>query len=60
MNKQYKWSEHNITIASYIPVEVYNALVREATRKGAALGKYISLSQLVKDILSKHVAEVKA
>lgn len=57
---QYKWQEHNITIASYIPMEVYDALVAEANQKGAALGSYISLSQLVRDILAAHVEGVKA
>ena len=60
LKHQYKWQEHNISISSYIPVEVYEALVAEATKKGAALGSYISLSQLVRDILAKHIEEVQA
>ena len=60
LKNKYKWHEHNITIASYIPVEVYNALVKEADRKGAALGSFISLSRLIRDILSAHVEEAES
>ena len=55
IRNRYKWSEHNITIAAYIPVEVYNRLVEEAKDRAVLSGQYCSLSQLVRDILENHV-----
>lgn len=55
LKNQWKWYEHNVTVASYVPSEIYEALVDEATQKGAASGNYISLSQLIRDILEAHV-----
>ena len=55
LKREYKWYEHNVTVASYVSVEVYEALIAEATKKGAAEGGYFSLSRLIRGILEAHV-----
>lgn len=59
LKNRYTWSEHNITIASYIPIEVYNMLVEEAKARAVISGKYCSLSQLVRDILESYFMEAE-
>ena len=55
----YTWNENNITVSSYVPMDVYNVLVEKAKDKAKLSGKYISLSQLIRDILTEY-AEVQA
>lgn len=55
LKHQYKWNEHNISISSYIPMEVYDVLVKKAKEQAQVSGKYCSLSQLVRDILIKYI-----
>ena len=49
------WRDNNVTISAYVPKEVYDRLIQLANERTQARGKWMSISQLVREIITETV-----
>jgi len=59
IRNRWNWRDHNVTISAYVPKEVYDRLIELANERTQARGKWMSVSQLVREIITEAVEPEK-